>query len=135
MKRRSYKKNLSNEELVERYIDVGMRRHETNKLFYRGLDYVKPYGILVQETGKIFDELQSRNAEALLLPLLDHENPGVRLCAATHCLPLAPERAIATLEAIKAMRNHVEQTRAGMTLYIWGTPALHEKVRIWNKPK
>ena len=126
--------SLSDEELVQRYIDAGIRRHEVTKLFYEGIDYVEPFSALTKEIGAIFGELRSRNAEALLLPLLDHENPGVRLAAASQCLPLAPERAIAVLEAIKAMRNHVEEKNAWGTLYSWRNPVLREKVWAWNKP-
>jgi len=126
--------NMTSEELVRRYIDVGMRKHEATKLYYEGEDYVTPCNALVEEIGEIFDILRSRNAETLLLPLLDHENPGVRLAVAAQCLPLAPARATTVLEAIEAAHNHVEEMSAWDTLQKWRNPIFRGKVWAWNKP-
>jgi HEAT repeat protein len=126
--------NMTNEELVRRYIDAGVRKHEATKLYYEGEDYVTPCNALVEEIGRIFGELRSRNAEPLLLPLLDHENPGVRLAVASQCLPLAPARAVAVLEAIEAAHNHVEEMSAWDTLQAWRNPLFRENVWAWNKP-
>jgi hypothetical protein len=135
MTRQSYAA-MSNDDLVSRYIDAGIRQHEASKLYYDGGidDYVKAWSAVSDEIIGIHKELRSRGSLSLLLPLLDHESPGVRLAVATQCLPLAPERAIAVLEAIVKMRNHVEQMEAGSALYCWRTPVLRNGVPAWAEP-
>ena len=68
---------------------------------------------------KMYETLKQENRLDELLELLDHENPYVRLYAATCTLPIATQRAEQTLEnltgIIKSMVGHV----ARMTLQEW----------------
>ena len=111
-------KDMSTEQLVARFEDAGIRRYATRFLGgeFEPFD-VKLSNRIVGEMREIVDELKSRDALAQLLPMLDHSNVSVRNDAASFCVPIARERAIAALEAIEASRDAIEKSRAGTTLY------------------
>ena len=54
---------------------------------------------------KIRERLKKENRLNELLELLDHENPYVRLYAATYTLPIATPRAEQTLENLTGISN------------------------------
>ncbi len=111
-------KDMSTEQLVSRFEDAGIRRYATRFLGGENESFdVKLSNRIVGEMRDIVDELKSRDALAELLPMLDHPNIAVRNNAATFCLSIARERAIAALEAIEASRDSIEQSSAGTTLY------------------
>lgn len=66
----------------------------------------------------IKDELKSRGPEARrsLVRLLNHENPQVRLQAATFVYPVAREEAKKCLQDLRAAKLPVQTLAAGMTL-------------------
>jgi hypothetical protein len=58
-----------------------------------------------QQYDALIDALRRLRSEAggegpALLDMLDHEDPHVRCCAATHLLAVDPERALEALEAL-----------------------------------
>jgi HEAT repeat protein len=111
-------KDMSTEQLVARFEDAGIRHYATRFLG----DEFEPFDVklnnrIVGEMRDIVGELKSRDALAELLPLLDHSNITVRHDAASFCVPIAGERAIAALEAIEASRDTIESSRAGAELF------------------
>ena len=111
---------MSTDQLVERFQDAGMREYATQFLG----DGDEPWDVglrnrIITETSELVRELKSRNAVAGLLPFIDHPNITVRRKAATHCLALAPERAVPTLEAIVATKDSFELGAASWTLDRW----------------
>ncbi|MFZ1963220.1 MAG: DUF2019 domain-containing protein [Roseiarcus sp.] len=111
-------KDMSTEQLVSRFEDAGIRHYATRFLG----DETEPFDVklsnrIVGEMREIVGELKSRDALAELLPLLDHSNITVRHDAASFCVAIARERAIAALEAIEASRDAIESSRAGTELF------------------
>ncbi len=111
---------MSVEQLAARFEDAGMRRFATHSMGNgREAWDVQLSNRITTEIGAVADELGSRNALSALLPLLDHANICVRNDAAACCLPIAPERAVAVLEAIAAGRQMAEHSNASWTLRQW----------------
>ena len=71
--------------------------------------------------AKIYDELRVRGREALLslLPLLHHEDPGVRCSAAADTLEISPEQAERVLEDLAPTPNSLVAFNARMALKHW----------------
>jgi hypothetical protein len=69
--------------------------------------------------ARSFRELRRLGLESALLPLLEHEDPGVRCWAAAHTLNLAPGPAEAVLEALAATPRTLVGFNARMTLDQW----------------
>lgn len=69
----------------------------------------------------ISTELRSRGREAqmALLPLLDHENPGVRCSAATRALEFAPEHGERVLEELAVAQKGLVGLVAEYALEQW----------------
>ncbi len=113
-------KEMSVQQLAARFEDAGIRRYATH-FMNNGQEAwdVETANRLMTEMGSIADELQSRDARAALLPLLDHANICVRNDAAACCLPIAPERAVPVLEAIKEGEDFIERGNAASTLDQW----------------
>jgi HEAT repeat protein len=111
-------KDMSTEQLAARFEDAGIRHYATRFLGgeFEPFD-VKLSNRIVGEMRDIVGELKSRDALPELLPLLDHSNITVRHDAASFCVPIARERAIAALEAIEASRDTIESSRAGTELF------------------
>lgn len=72
------------------------------------------------KVAAIYGELRHRgpDAQAALLTLLDHPDPGVRGWAASHALEFAPDRAVETLEAMQGA-EFPHGLNAEMTLREW----------------
>jgi hypothetical protein len=87
----------------ETYISGNTRKYK--KLFFANVDMIK--------------ELASRPGDErrALLPLLNDENPHVRLQAAKFAYPVAPAECRACLEAIQAAKLPDQSLDAGMTLW------------------
>jgi hypothetical protein len=113
-------KDMSIQQLTERYEDAGIRSHGAQ--FMGGES--EPWNVALSNAtvGEMIDvrmELRSRNAEAALLPFLEHENITVRRVAARQCLSMAPEKAIPVLEAIEKEGSGLNQISAAGALFDW----------------
>ena len=86
----------------ETYISGNTRKY--SKLYFGNVDVVK------ELAGRPGDERRA------LLPLLNDENPHVRLQAAKFAFPVAPVECRACLEAIRAAKLPDQSLDAGMTL-------------------
>jgi hypothetical protein len=64
-------------------------------------------------------ELNRRGELRALVPLFKHPLITVRQRAARYCLPVATERAIATLEKVAATKELPESSSASWTLDLW----------------
>ncbi|MGQ0662999.1 MAG: DUF2019 domain-containing protein [Pseudomonadota bacterium] len=89
---------LSVAELVARYEKTALEHFEAVVVLdtptaNRKMDIIIGIGRELHARG--------RDAHAALLPLLEHENPGVRTQAAADALLFAPDRAVSVLEAIR----------------------------------
>jgi hypothetical protein len=78
----------------------------------------KNYNKLFAVNVNVVKELASRPGDGrrALLPLLNDENPHVRLQAAKFAYPVAPSECRACLEAIRAAKLPDQSLDAGMTL-------------------
>jgi hypothetical protein len=117
-------KDLSNDELLGRFVELGVRRHDAAL----ELD-TETCNKLVDKTGEIFSVLKSRGEEThrLLLPLMHHENAGVRLAAASYCFSIEPIAARAALQSFNG-EDERHESAMGMTLLF-----LHDKGQ-WTPP-
>ena len=68
---------------------------------------------------KMYETLKQENRLDELLELLGHENPYVRLYAATYTLPIATQRAEQTLENLTGIIKSNVGFVARMTLQEW----------------
>ena len=114
-------KDMSVEQLVERFEDAGMRRYAATQ-FMGGENEawdVELSNRIVHEMIDITNELKARDALSALLPLLGHSNVCVRNDAAARFLSIAPDQALPVLEAVRAGPNQIERMNAGSTLDRW----------------
>jgi hypothetical protein len=74
----------------------------------------------------VYRELRSRgpDAQRLLLALLDHADPAVRVWAGAHALEFAPEQGEPVLEEL-AGHESVVGLNAETTLEVWRSDDLH----------
>ncbi|NJO54781.1 MAG: DUF2019 domain-containing protein [Bacteroidales bacterium] len=88
---------LSTDELVERFAEIGLAQDEAI-WEYRSAEYNHLY----MKMEAVRDELRARSGDQrrLLVRLLDHVNPQVRLKAAISVLALEPVAARSVLEAL-----------------------------------
>jgi Domain of unknown function (DUF2019) len=103
------------DDIVAEYVEAAAKHHEatdagTSRVTNRAHDRI----------ASAYGELRRRgpDAQRSLLPLLDHENLGVRLWAAAHALEFAPaegERTLLELEPLPGFTGF----NAGMTLQVW----------------
>lgn len=63
-----------------------------------------------QRASAIFDVLQRRGSERLLVPLFSHHEPVVRGWAATHLAKSEPQEALAILKAVSSGDDLVSLT-------------------------
>lgn len=111
--RRIELKNASIEDLIERYVEIGIQQdvaltdRETRR-FNRLFDHM----IEVEQ------ELSVRGTQARLrlLTLYDHPNAQVRLNAIKETLAVAPKRAREALKELADSSDHPQAGDAGMTL-------------------
>jgi len=105
-------KRMTEDQLFQRVVDVFMRLYGTRFFDWLGndgngfsgeddVDMANRNHWIDQEYFAL-RELYARGAQARLLPLLDDPNPVVRSEAATACLGIATDKAVAVLEAVTA---------------------------------
>ncbi len=101
------------DEVVRRYVDAAAAHHEATVTgdFRRG----NPQHDIV---AAAYRELRRRGDEQVLLPLLEHPDPGVRSWAAAHALEFSPGEGERVLEAL-AGEEGIEGFNAQMTLQTW----------------
>jgi hypothetical protein len=100
--RRTWLKKAQVDELISAYIEAAMAYGRATETF----DY-KTTNRNADNLTQIFNELRGREAHTSLLPLLAHEDPGVRSSAAADALEFAPEQAERTLEQLAAIPHSV----------------------------
>ena len=107
-------KEMSVDELVDRFADLGLRQYraeleDDHAAFNRWFDQLRD----------IRYELKSRDGDqrAALLRLYEHPNMHVRLNAVKSTLAVAPTMAREALEAIAASRHYPQAGDAGMTIF------------------
>lgn len=107
--------SLSNEQLAEQFAQLAIQqfhaelRNETSKV-----------NRLASADIAITRVLKSRGPDArrILLPLLDHENPQVRLRAAEALGGVELERAVETLKDLHRSAPSAQRGAAGVDLYL-----------------
>jgi hypothetical protein len=118
-------------QLLDRYIDACERCYGTTRFLddeATGGPNVKGYNKASGEIYRVAKELKARGQLAALVPLMDHSLVTVRQKAGMHCLDIASEKAVATLEAIDAgkQRSDVkESVEAHMMLCFWRKGDFH----------
>lgn len=118
MKGNRYNK-MTLDELLAKYIEIGIGQYNAIEAFDN-----RTFNRLYRHKKAIATELKSRlgDQRPILRPLLDHANLQVRINAANELLALAPDEALATLEAVRATRIQPFAGDAGMALRAlkWG---------------
>jgi hypothetical protein len=101
------------DEVVSRYVEAAAAHHDATVTgdFERG----NPQHDIV---ASAYRELRRRGSEKVLLPLLEHANPGVRAWAGAHALEFAPDEGERVLEALTEEPG-IEGFNAEMTLQTW----------------
>jgi hypothetical protein len=118
-------KDMSDDELIARFEDAATR--EYGRRFINYIDEPGDMAILnriIVEIGSIGREAKARGLLERLVPLMGHRLITVRREAASACLGVAPERAEALLETIKAGRDMEERPTAWDTLDQWRSARL-----------
>jgi hypothetical protein len=111
---------MSDEALLARFEDAGERL-----VGCRFIDWVHEKrdmdtrNAILGELIAIKMEMKRRGMLARLAPFLDSAEPEIRLQAATGCLRVAPEKAVATLEALEAGPRGEVCAAAGWALDRW----------------
>ncbi len=110
--------DMATNDLVSHYVSAAIRHWEAGKLFdEEGKPDVKTSNRIMDEIIGIHRALSSRHDVAALMPLIEHEHIGVRMCAAEHCLPLAPDRILPLFEEWRDSDS--EQVRLAATSALW----------------
>jgi Domain of unknown function (DUF2019) len=118
-------KDMSDDELIARFEDAATREYGR-----RFIDYIgdpADMAILNRIIGEVVSirrEAKARGLLERLVPLMDHRLITVRREAASACLGVAPERAEALLETIKAGRDMEERPTTWRTLDNWRSARL-----------
>jgi hypothetical protein len=115
-------KEMSIGQMVDRFKDACTRCYATTRFLTDeegGGTTMIAYNHVSGEPYAIAQELNARSKLDALVPLLDDPIITVRQKAATYCLPVATDRALAVLEAIDATRIWPETSFAGATLKKW----------------
>jgi hypothetical protein len=111
---------MSDEALLARFQDAGERVTAC-----RFIDWVhdkqdtETRNRILGELIDIRAEAEQRGMLARFAPFLDSPDPHIRFQAALACRHVAPDKAIATLEALKADRDPQVRAPAGWTLSRW----------------
>jgi hypothetical protein len=110
-------------QLVDRFVDACERCYGATRFLTKeegGWPTMKAYNKISFDFYGAAKELSRRGELGALLPLLNHPVITVRVWAARYCLPIATERAIATLEqGAAACGCVVERSDALQTLEYW----------------
>jgi hypothetical protein len=110
---RSKLSSLTNNELVRRFVDIGLAQEEA--LVY---GEIAKFNRLYEQKNHVVDELRSRPGDQrrVLLSLYDHPNLQVRLIAVKNSLALAPEEGRRVLKAIADSGEYPQAGDAGVCL-------------------
>jgi hypothetical protein len=106
-------KDLSTEELVRRFIELGLDQDKA--LLY---DELAQFGRLFKQMQEVVEELKRRPGDQsqALLELYDHPNLQVRLKAVKNSLAIAPAEGRRVLQDIADSREYPQAMEAGMSL-------------------
>lgn len=106
-------RDLTNEELVERFADIAIAQDNASIR-----DETSKYNHLYDQMEAVETELKDRDGDQrqALVPLYEHRNAQVRLCAAKATLAVAPQEARKLLEIISQSHEHPQAGDAGMSL-------------------
>jgi hypothetical protein len=108
---------MNDDALLARFQDAGERL--TACSFINTVENPKDFEArdhIVEELAAIRAEIERRGTLARLEPFLDSEDPRIRFQAALGCLRIAPEKAVATLEALAQKADPGTQISASMAL-------------------
>ena len=108
---------MGDDALLERFQDAGERLSACR--FIDALDNPKDFEArdhVVEELAAIRAEIERRGMLAKLEPFLDSKDPRIRFQAALGCLRIAPEKAVAALEALTQNADPGTQISASMAL-------------------
>lgn len=112
-------KDMTIQQLIDSFKDACTRLYGTTRFLSDeeggGMDMVA-YNHVAGDSHAIAKELADRGRLDALVPLLDDPLVTVRQRAATYCLPVATDRAVAVLEAIAATKTGPEMSCAWDTL-------------------
>ncbi len=109
-------------QLVDRFVDACERCYGTTRFLSDaegGGSNMKAYNKVSGDVYAAARELSRRGDLRALLPLFDHPLVTVRQQAAGYCLPIATERATATLEKVADSMDFSERMDASRTLGYW----------------
>lgn len=118
--RRPTLQEMSDEALLARFRDAGERLTA-----FRHVDWANDKSDLnrrnavIGELTAIGVETKRRGMLGRFVPFLDSPDPAIRHHAASACLRIAPEKAVATLEALEADGDADTRAAAGWTLDRW----------------
>ena len=118
--RRPTLQEMSDEALLARFQDAGERLTA-----FRFFDWANDKrdmnrrNAVIGELTAIGVETKRRGMLERLVPFLDSHDPAIRHHAASACLRIAPEKAVATLEALEANGDADTRAAAGWTLSRW----------------
>jgi hypothetical protein len=118
--RRPTLQEMSDEALLARFQDAGERLTA-----FRFVDWANNKldmdrrNAVIDELTAIGVETKRRGMLARFVPFLDSPDPAIRHHAASACLRIAPEQAVATLEALEAEGDSDTRATAGWTLSRW----------------
>jgi hypothetical protein len=110
------RREQSPEKLIDHYVRAA-ERHALGD----DVSNVAEANAAADEIAAIHQELRSRPDNVgvrLLLPLLEHSTPNVRLWAAAHTLHVSPNEAVSVLEALARTRGFIGIS-AATTLAEW----------------
>jgi hypothetical protein len=101
--------DLNVEELVKEFVEIALEQDQANLV-----DDVSKYNHLFRRMHKVERELKQRPGDQrrALVPLCHHSSIRVRLNAAMAVLPLAPEQARQTLQAVKELKDYPASAEA-----------------------
>ena len=110
---RSRSHAASVQELVERFVSIGLAQYEALYVVDTG-----KFNRLYREMEDVRNELKRREGDQrrALLPLLDHPNLQVRMKAAHAVLAISPALARKALESVRASEIFPQAADAGMSL-------------------
>ena len=113
-------KEMSDDALLARFDDAAQRLTACRFINWRdnGKDMATRNAI-IRELTDIGREIKRRDMLARLLPFLDSPHASARFTAAEGCLRIAPERAVATLEALADKADADTRAAAGWALQRW----------------
>ncbi len=102
------------QQLIEEYTQLAIQHGAATE----SGDY-KTGNRVYDEIQDLFQKIVAARMRKELLPLLDHEQPAVRLKAAFHTLATDPKRAEASLESVAKEGPPLVSFTAKMTLKEW----------------